>query len=237
MIINEKYQIFGSHDSHDYDIMIFVNHIDSIQNSHERIYIFDKELSKIYSDKPVNSNLAIIKDGIIIEVFKGTKDEVNNALYHTYEFHVQKHPLLITQLVERNIELKMLRTARVILSFLSRTKNRKLIKESLKSNFETKLNTLSSINLTDIRDLNKKSVCWNDYLKTLSFQLGQTLSLMDGIELYTKLDIIKYFPELEIMLLRKGENLKILEEYKNKFVNKSYMMLNKIEKLYEHEYK
>ena len=38
----EKFQIFGSKNSIDYDIMVFVDYIGSIQDSHNRITQYDK---------------------------------------------------------------------------------------------------------------------------------------------------------------------------------------------------
>jgi hypothetical protein len=219
-IMNEIHQIFGSKSSTDYDIMFFVDILGTTQESHEIIEKIDKEYSKIYSDKPINSNICIVKGGIVVDVFKGTADEVNNALFLTYDFHEQKYPNQITKIIERDTELKILRTARVLLSFLSRTEHRKEVKRALKSDLIQKLDVLMNIDLETITDLGTRNVKWEDYLKTMSFQLGQTLALMNGIELYTKEDISAYYPELSDMLNRKGEQLKILDYFKENFIIK-----------------
>ena len=216
----DKIQIFGSETSTDYDIMFFVDSIGTIQESHELIEKIDKELSTIYKDKPVNSNICVLKDGIVVDVFKGTIDEVNNAMFLTYDFHEQKFPNQITKLVERDTELKILRTARVLLSFLSRTEHRKEVKRALKSDLIQKLDVLLNIDLSEVTDLGSRNVKWKDYLKTMTFQLGQTLGLIYGIELYTKKDISAYYPELSDMLNRTGEDLQILEKFKEKFILK-----------------
>jgi len=229
-IIFEDYQIYGSEDSKDYDIMIFVDKIGCIQESHERVAEFDKKLSKIYSNKSINSNLAIVTNGTVTKVFKGEISEVNNMLYLTYNLHKQKYPLKITKLIERDIDLKILRTARVLLSFLSRTSYRADIKKALNSDLMIKLKVLSDINLENIKELNTKNIKWVDYLKTMSFQLGQTLALMNGDELYTKKEIYKTFPELKSMLLREDENLFILEKLKSKFVTVVLEYLPKMKK-------
>jgi len=218
--MNKTHQIFGSKSSTDYDIMFFVDVLGTTQESHEIIEKIDKEYSKIYSDKPINSNICIVKDGIVVDVFKGTADEVNNALFLTYDFHEQKHPNQITKIIERDTELKILRTARVLLSFLSRTEHRKEVKRVLKSDLIQKLDVLMNIDLETITDLGTRKVKWEDYLKTMSFQLGQTLGLMNGIELYTKEDISAYYPKLSGMLNRIGEDLETLDVFKENFIIK-----------------
>jgi len=230
-----EYQIFGSKDSIDYDVMVFVDRIGNKQESHERVANFDKILSELYPDKPLNCNLAIVKYGIVTEVFKGTADEVNNMLCLTYDLHEQQHKLKITRLIGRDIDLKKLRTARVLLSFLSRTKHRTEIKKALKSDFIEKLKVLSDLDLSKIRDLGSRNVKWEDYLKVMSFQLGQTLALMDGIELYSKKEIGDKYPELKSMLSREGENLGALEIMKSMFVAHCSEELSDMETLIEEE--
>ena len=56
-----------------------------------------------------NANLVNIEDGIISKCYKGTPDELNNALLETYSLHKQEYPLLITRKVTRNITLKLFR--------------------------------------------------------------------------------------------------------------------------------
>ena len=219
-IIFEQYQLFGSKDSIDYDIMVFVDELGTTQENHETVAEFDRKLSLLYPDKPLNSNLAVVKYGIITEVFKGTADEVNNMLYLTYDLHEQKHKLKISRLVHRDVDLKILRTARVLLSFLSRTDHRTEVKKALKSDLHEKLKVLADINLEKITHLGSRNVEWKDYLKIMSFQLGQTIALMDGEELYSKTEIYQTFPKLKTMLLREGENLFYLEELKNNFLTK-----------------
>lgn len=214
------HQIFGSKSSTDYDIMFFVDTLGTTQESHEIIAEIDKEYSEIYSDKPVNSNICIVGDGVVVDVFKGTADEVNNAMLLTYDYHEQKFPNQINKSLIRDTELKILRTARVLLSFLSRTEHRPEVKRALKSDLIQKLDVLLNIDLEEITDLGSRNVEWKDYLKTMSFQLGQTLALIEGDELYSKEDISEYYPELSDMLNRTGENLQILEIYKDAFVTK-----------------
>ena len=217
------YQIFGSASSIDYDVMVFVDKIPSIEESKHLCDKFNKELYQIFVDnnftiKKVGCNIARLKDGIIVQVHKGTSDECNNSLYTTYHLHRQMFPNQIIRLVPRDVDLKILRTARVLLMFLSRTEKRIEVKSALQSNFLEKIKTLETINLSDIKDISK-NIEWNSYLKTMSFQLSQTISLMNGIELYTKEELSLEYPELAGMIERNNENLNILDKYKNIFIN------------------
>ena len=219
----QKFQIFGSQDSQDYDVMVFVKTIPDIELAKDLCYKNDKELYMLFVNmgweiKKVNSNLAVLDDGVIIKSFKGTPDEVNNSMYYTYDFHQQLHPNQITKLVERDIDLKIMRTARVILSFLSKTSYRTDVKIALHGNFIQKISTLSNIDISKITDIGTKNVEWKDYLKVISFQLGQTISLMKNVELYTKSDIGEHYPDLIPMLKRDGENLQILEKLKHELI-------------------
>ncbi|WP_299621257.1 hypothetical protein [uncultured Tenacibaculum sp.] len=56
--------------------------------------------------------------------------------------------------------------------------------------------------------------------KTIAFQLGITLALLESVELYTKESIIEYYPNLEKYLLRKESNVNALQEYLNEFIKK-----------------
>jgi len=53
--------------------------------------------------------------------------------------------------------------------------------------------------------------------------------LIDGVELYTKESISEYYPELKSMINRSGENLDMLELYKEKFILKvDFLYRNRI---------
>ncbi len=215
------FQIFGSKSSQDMDCMCFVDEIPSTQESHELCSLYDAEIGRITgTDREVNSNLAIVKDGIIVETFKGTTEECNNSLMFTYELHTQYHPQQILHFVERDVELKVLRTCRVILSFWSRSTYRKDIKEALRGDVYKKMEVINKINATEIKDL-QKNVDFTDYLKVMAFQLGQTLALLEGQELYTKEDIAEYYPDLEKYLMREEvDSLQVIEDYKVELMRK-----------------
>lgn len=224
------YQIFGSGDSTDLDCMVILddiptknndrrssNYRKSIQKSHDLCDYYVGVIKELTgTDKEVNVNICSLKDGYVHRVFKGTCDEVSNSMYLTYILHEQKHPLLIKGLVERDIELKVLRTARVLLSFWSRTKYRPEVKSALRGDIYDKIECIKSINVLNL-DL-QKNVSDLDYAKTMAFQLGQTIALINGVELYTKKDISLQYPELKPLLYREKRDDEIIQEYLNNFI-------------------
>lgn len=73
---------------------------------------------------------------------------------------------------------------------------------------------------TDLRQL-KWTVSDDDQtdrIKSLAFQLGQAVTLNDGVELYTKKDLADYMPELRPYLYRENCTLDDLEDVKNRFI-------------------
>jgi len=225
--MSKIFQIFGSKSSQDYDVMIFVDKIPQTEEAKQLCEKWNKTLYFTFLDtgmdiKPLNCNLALLKDGIVVEVFKGTSDEVNNSLLLTYDFHEQFHEQQVKRLVERDVDIKIMRSARFSLMNLSRTQHRFEIKKALKSNFVEKIKVLDTIDLTKIVDLGENSgLEWIDYLKSMSFQFGQSIALMEGVELYTKEEIAERFPGLASMLYRTSQDLSSLEEHKKEFVRKS----------------
>ncbi|MBL0287093.1 MAG: hypothetical protein IPQ19_06650 [Bacteroidetes bacterium] len=138
------YQIFGSQNSLDIDVVFFVDKIpDTINNAANLCKQYSELLiSTSDKNKKTNANLAVVQNGNLQDVFKGTVDELNNALFYTYALHEQKHVNQITKLSVRDINLKYLRCARMILSFLTKTTYRGIIKQALNTNIQTKLEVL-----------------------------------------------------------------------------------------------
>ena len=197
-----SYQIFGSPSSLDVDIVFFINEIPTTKAASELCKMYSSQLNY---NREVNANLAVLGQmGNLIDVFKGTTDELNNALFYTYHHHKQHFPQQIRKLLTRDIHLKILRCARVILSFLSRTTIRTEVKVALKGNLVDKVSILKNINLADFQELGKHGGLVAFY-KTAAFQLGQTLALAQGQELYTKEAISHQFPQLSAYLMRKPQ--------------------------------
>jgi hypothetical protein len=237
------FQIFGSSTSLDSDVMVFVKEIpenEYVATSMCKAYneYLPTKYPEIFGDREMNCNLAIIKNHVIDKVYKGTEDECNNSLYFTYDNFVQKHPNQILTLIDRDIELKLLRTLRVLLSFLSRTKFRPEVKKALKGDANLKIETLKSIDLSLLthKDLGKRNVSWEDYLKTMTFQLAQTRALLDTVELYTKEDIISYYPQLEWHITRDNRaDSSILEFFKREFLKECES--HSFKQIFEYNYK
>jgi len=200
-----QFQIFGSKNSLDYDIMVFVDKIPNIiDDAHTVCKSYNNQLSNIYRDKVLNCNLAVLDNGRVIDVFKGTVDEVNNSLFYTYENHKQEHELLIKSVVDRDVEQKILRVCRCILSFYSRTELRSIVKPALRGDLRVKIPVLKQIDFTSDIKFEKKETTVDIY-KVIAFQFGQLFSLLDGFESdsYTKDGIVKHYPKLYNMINRK----------------------------------
>lgn len=200
--------VHGSKDSTDLDV----------------IYVFECEPSLeeckkfCLSKAPENGNIIVVKNGIVTFSYKGSVDEVNNALYRTYALHEQTFPLVIERTVQRDIILKDIKVIRKILSSLSKTKFRTEIKAALRGDWKTKLCTLKNINYYSIDFSSIPKTTKTDLLKSFAFQIGQALALHDGRELYTKRAVADYFPELENYLYRKETDIKDIIEYIHRFV-------------------
>lgn len=218
---NIHFQVFGSESSQDLDCMVFVDSIPSVAESHELCEQYGRMIKEITkTNKEVNTNLCVVENGVVKEVFKGTEDEVNNSLYLTYDKHKQWCPIKIERMVNRDVDLKILRTCRVLLSFWSRSEMRPEIKKALRGDIYQKIKTIKDFDITKYKDLGK-NVNWEDYIKVIAFQLGQTIGLIDGIELYSKESICEHYPKLCPYLGRNtSAPLDILEEYKDLFVSR-----------------
>jgi len=202
--------VHGSEDSLDLDVL----------------YVFEKmpdfsESQSFCSDKVENRNIITIENGIVSGCFKGTVDELNNGLLATYSLHEQTHPLIIIRSVERDVLMKSIRVLRCLLSHVSRTKYREYVKKALKDpNWKTRLSILSSIEWGSIQDFGPKGNR-EDIFKVFAFQLGQVLSLFNGVEVYTKKSAGREFPELIPFLYRmKNSDISVLVKYIQKFTDK-----------------
>ncbi|KFF05408.1 hypothetical protein [Flavobacterium reichenbachii] len=231
------YQIFGSENSLDVDVVFFVEEMP--ETILEKLSLA-KELTQStalnYPEKVINANLAVCQNGHLVEVYKGTTDELNNSLFYTYDFHQQHYNNKINILLKRDVDLKFLRSTRMILSFLSKTEYRAAIKNALKSDLKEKIQTLEKIDLNEISSFGRNTN-QQDVLKSIAFQLGQSILLDGGKEVYTKNDIAESFPELEKYLFREqhtdNENL---QQYLLKFVEILKNRMPKMRKFLEYKY-
>lgn len=200
--------IHGSEDSTDLDVVYVFDYVPSLEECKKFC------VSKVSE----NGNIIVVKNGIVVFSYKGSVDEVNNALFNTYTLHEQEFPLVIEQTVQRDLILKDIKVIRKILSSLSKTKYRSEIKAALRGDWKAKLNTLKKIDYSSIDFSSVPKTTKIDILKSFAFQVGQALALHDGSELYTKKAIADYFPKLEDYLYRKETDIKVLVEYIHSFV-------------------
>lgn len=222
------FQILGSEDSQDLDIMVFQETLpEKIELAADLCRQYALELEWILkSDKKINVNLGVLGKGVLVNVFKGLYDETNNALYYTWALHPQHFPNHIQHPLERNIQAKIQRSIRVVLSLLTKTSQRQLIKQALRLEWEEKIQRLPEIPFRFLleREMDKISerMTIPDCQKMIAFQLGQSLALIEGKELYTKSDISAYFPRLRGYLLREeGLDSGILADYCELLVHKA----------------
>lgn len=208
-----QFYIIGSKSSTEIDAVVIVNQVSDDLDFNKRLTgQFENSLKRILkTEKKININIAQIDSGYVSKVYKGTFDEVNNCIFSTYEDHKQYLPLKIKGLLDRNVDLKIVRSVRTILSLLSKTQYRDFVKESLKKeDFLTRINTLSDIDLCKIKEFGK---CYSEQeiLKKIAFQIGQVLGLLEVKELYSKEDISVAYTNLKPYLMRQYQDRTALQ--------------------------
>ena len=203
------YYIHGSEDSTDRDIIYVFESLPSFQEC------------KSFCDGQGanNGNIVVIKDGVIASAYKGSIDEVNNGLFHTYKLHKQEFPLLIERTVERDVILKDIKVIRKILSTFTRTQFRVTVKEALRGSWQAKISLLKNLDYYSIDFDNIQKSNKADLLKSFAFQLGQAIALHEGVELYTKREIGSYFPELNDYLRRKEAGINTIIEFIRRYAS------------------
>jgi hypothetical protein len=243
--MNYTYQVFGSPSSQDIDVMVFVDQLRSIDDNHTLIkelnaYFENNVSDACFDGRAINANLAVLKDGKVVEVFKGTEDECNNSLMDTYRFHHQAHPNHVTSRYDRFDEyyhIKLKRVARFIMSFFSREPElRAMIKPALRGDLKERLNALRCIDFTKYNTFPGKKEKHEDIYKVLAFQFAQVFGLANQQEIYTKEDAMIQFPVLRGMLMREPiTELDIwhLNIYLQKFIIIALFEMSCMESLYE----
>jgi hypothetical protein len=217
------FHIFGSSSSIDRDILVFVDTLPEVEASKTLAKQLAPTIQTHFQDiKPPNINFGILHGGVITKTLKGIPDETNNAILATYCFHPQPHQLAITRPVVRDLDAKYQRTARVILSLYSRTNHREGVKQALREDFKAKCAMLSRLDFSVPVDFGKQAAPEVDIYKSIAFQLGQVLALAEGVELYTKEDIVSHFPLFGAALRREPIDIECrqaLENAKQQFLD------------------
>lgn len=204
--------------------MLFYRHGSEDSLDVDVYYVFEempsfKECQEFCSNKEENRNIIVVKDGVVIDCFKGTVDEINNGLIDTYPLHKQEYYNIVMFKVKRDNLLKIIRVSRCLLSFCSRTQYRSNVKEALKSySWKKKIEVLKQIDFSSIDDFGKSGTKENVY-KALAFQLGQAIGLIFGKEFYTKSSVANFYPKLKKYLYReKNTDPKDLINFINTFI-------------------
>ena len=211
--------IHGSENSLDIDAYLLVEKELSNQDA--------KKICEQYSQ--INANLLLIENGQVKWCYKGTRDECNNSILATYHLHKQVHPCPIEQEMPRAYGLKLARTLRGLLSYVSRTEHRTDVKKALtSSSLDFKLEVLNKINLTQIEDFEKSSKV--ETYKFFAFQIGQTLALLkDNRQLFTKNTVAQEYPDLKDYLDRKESDAVKLQKFYTEFLNFVSLSLKKVD--------
>ncbi len=211
------YYFYGSQDSIDLDVLIQIPKELMPYFIEDRKRLVKKMLNEY--NLPFNANLIVVDNGVIVDTIfpKTWIDSVNNSLYNTYSLHMdkQKYPLPINRTIHRNKLLSIYKTIRTILSLLSRTNYRQIVKPVLNGihPFTSKIEALKQIDFNTITEFNQPNMSNTDIWKVIAFYLGQNISLIkDNVELYTKSDIAGTHPDLSPFIYRENiiNNLKLL---------------------------
>lgn len=219
-----KYYFYGSEDSLDTDVFI---EVDNIPDNIEEAIQYMKKLKNTFN-LDWNMNMIVIKDGVVVNNIpsKGSKYSLNNSLYYTYDNHTQTWDNPIKRLLRANKLLNIYKCVRNILTQLTRVNEeyRGFIKP-LKGihPWENKLVSFSKINFCEIETFNQPYQTDTDTWKSIVFYLGQSLSLLDDVEVYTKKHLIEEHPYFENFILRKEITLldkKILQAKIVEYLNK-----------------
>ena len=188
----------GSEDSLDHDVYVVFDEIPSFQEAKEYCHSLSE----------YNANIIVVTDGTVSWSFKGTEDECNNSIMQTYHLHQQEFENPIKTEVSPNLELKIVRTIRGLLSYFSRTELRPVIKHALRSDdLSVKIDALRQCKIS--YDLVFVKTSHVELMKFYAFQLAQTIALIKyGVFIFTKSSAASYFPTLKPYLYRE-ENVDV----------------------------
>jgi len=219
-----KYYFYGSEDSIDTDVFIVV---DEIPKNIETAIQYMKQLKKDF-DLDWNFNMIVVEDGVVINNIpsKGSKFSLNNSLFETYKYHDQKYPNPIKRKLDSNLLLNVYKCVRNILTQCTRvSKEYRGFINPLKGihPWENKLIALERLDFCEIDNFNQLYQNDIETWKSISFYLGQSLSLLDGIEIYTKKELLEHHSYFEQFILRKEITLldkKILQAKKNEYMKR-----------------
>lgn len=188
--------IHGSADSEDIDVFFLADESDDFSPAG-----FEKLKNKCsaLSNGQVNGNIIRVQNGQVVNCFKGTCDEVNNGLFHTYHHHEQMYPNPVDHLVLRHVEMKWARATRGVISMCSRTGWRPEVKATMRSGrVLDRIHFLSTFDFAGIEDFHKGPM--KDVLKFFCFQTLQYIGLLYYTEIFQKSEAAAFarriFPDM-----------------------------------------
>jgi len=204
------FNVFGSPSSRDVDVVVAVDfdpapRPERISWLHGVCKAMAREVGEALgvSSERVNINLARVESGVIVECFKGIPDELNNAVLATYSLHRQLHPCIVSRPVPRDVPLKVLKASRKVLTWFAKTSLRRALLPILRSSdprrYAEGLHMIASRRDGLAAALKEMDA---DQLKGVAFQVGQTLLLVRGVEVYTKEEVAEALRELKPFLFR-----------------------------------
>lgn len=224
-----KYYRFGSKDSIDIDILIEHPEATGEEKDIDLITVL-KNQNHLTAEW--NINIISIENRVVVKSIpsKGLPDGVNNSLFETYHLHEQKFPFPLEKKLARNIDVAIEKCLTAIFTFYKRTnqdKFYKLITKEIKNGeapMALRLDQLKQIDFNNMPyDDDEKN---RNAYKSIAFHIGQTISLIDGIEIYTKENLINNHSELTSIINR--ENLSSIDSLNHKNVD----LTNKIKTHY-----
>jgi len=219
-----NFYFYGSEDSLDTDVFI---EVDEIPKNVETSIQYMKKLKEDFN-LDWNMNMIVIEDGVVVDNIpsKGSKYSLNNSLFITYENHIQQYFNPISRLLKPNKLLNIYKCVRNILTQCTRVnpEYRSFIKP-LKGihPWETKLISFDKLDFTEINTFKQPYQTDTDTWKSIVFYLGQSLSLLDGIEIYSKKHLLEEHTYFENFIQRKEITLldkKILQAKKNEYLKR-----------------
>lgn len=204
--IEHKYYRFGSKDSIDIDVL--VNHPEATGQEKDK-NIINALKNQFPGIADWNVNIISIENGVVVKSIpsKGSPDGVNNSLFETYHLHEQKFPFPLERKLDRNVDAAIEKCLTAIFTFFKRTNQEefyKSIPKEIKNGEAPMKERLAKLSEFDFNLLPYDDDMRNrNAFKSIAFIIGQTLSLLNGIEIYTKSDLILNHVELTDFILRK----------------------------------
>lgn len=202
------YNIYGSADSTDVDVAIFLNRLPVLTEDRKRLGSMIKE----HLNCGWNIILAKVENGIIADCTapKASLDSLNNAIFNTYKFHFeyQVGPCEVKQPVDRNKILAIYKTVRILGTYLTRTEYRTSIRPTMHFSFslKEKIENLLRVNINKVTSFNQPNVSDQDVWKTWAFYVVQNIALIQNIEIYTKADAVAFMPYIKPFIYREELN-------------------------------